>query len=201
MASVNPLPGGFERHRKMAGDGRRFASGRPISGIYVPPIVETCANCGRAIGALETPYLWNENTVCKRCYAILNEPEPVPLGSDESTDEPPQSTLSQIAQLTTAHQEPLDRPRRSSPAPSLQRGGIICPNPNCGFRGMPKKIRRGSYITAILLIFGLPPVLFLLLGPLFSLAAFILGILYLVLGIRNEYLCPRCKIKLRSERA
>jgi uncharacterized Tic20 family protein len=33
-----------------------------------------CANCGRAIGALEQPQSWLTNTVCPECYARLRGP-------------------------------------------------------------------------------------------------------------------------------
>jgi len=32
---------------------------------------EACANCGRAIGKLETAHLWNERVVCADCYGKL----------------------------------------------------------------------------------------------------------------------------------
>ena len=30
---------------------------------------ETCANCGTAIGKLETPCVWQEHVVCAACHA------------------------------------------------------------------------------------------------------------------------------------
>jgi len=33
--------------------------------------LETCANCQRAIGALETPQLFNDHVVCASCYSLL----------------------------------------------------------------------------------------------------------------------------------
>ena len=33
---------------------------------------ETCQNCGRAIGRLETPCIWKENVVCESCYKCLS---------------------------------------------------------------------------------------------------------------------------------
>src|SRR5690348_12581986 len=33
--------------------------------------LETCANCQRAIGALETPQLFNDHVVCAACYSLL----------------------------------------------------------------------------------------------------------------------------------
>jgi hypothetical protein len=37
---------------------------------------ETCENCGATIGALETPYLWQESTVCVECYERLSRRAP-----------------------------------------------------------------------------------------------------------------------------
>jgi hypothetical protein len=42
---------------------------------------ETCANCGRTIGKLETPFIHVTNVVCRECYDRLNpvvDAEPVP---------------------------------------------------------------------------------------------------------------------------
>jgi hypothetical protein len=33
--------------------------------------METCENCGRVIGNLESPHLWNENVVCAGCHVTL----------------------------------------------------------------------------------------------------------------------------------
>ena len=35
------------------------------------PASETCANCGRKIGRLETPHVWKENIVCAQCHRVL----------------------------------------------------------------------------------------------------------------------------------
>lgn len=37
--------------------------------------VETCENCGGAIGKLETPRVWNDVVVCVSCHAKLSAPE------------------------------------------------------------------------------------------------------------------------------
>ncbi len=38
---------------------------------------EQCENCGRTIGRLETPRVWNERVVCSACEAHLRQPTPV----------------------------------------------------------------------------------------------------------------------------
>ena len=35
--------------------------------------METCANCGSAIGKLETPFVWSGQTVCSACFAKLKQ--------------------------------------------------------------------------------------------------------------------------------
>ncbi|HWB53907.1 MAG TPA: hypothetical protein VG722_06930 [Tepidisphaeraceae bacterium] len=47
--------------------------------------METCANCGTNIGALETPYIWQDHIVCRKCYGALQptalnyQPPPPPV--------------------------------------------------------------------------------------------------------------------------
>jgi hypothetical protein len=35
--------------------------------------LQTCENCGRKIGRLETPNVWREHVVCADCYAVLSK--------------------------------------------------------------------------------------------------------------------------------
>jgi hypothetical protein len=57
---------------------------------------------------------------------------------------------------------------------------IICPNPNCGYRGPPRRKARGSIATGCLLsIFFLIP-----------------GIFYFMLMQGYRYYCPRCGIQI-----
>lgn len=59
---------------------------------------------------------------------------------------------------------------------------IICPNPNCGYRGPGKKTGASDgCLVLILLILGILP-----------------GILYLLFcGNRNGMVCPKCGMKVR----
>ena len=63
-----------------------------------------------------------------------------------------------------------------------RRGEIICPNPNCGFIGQPKRVARGSCLIGLILClcFLLP------------------GVLYLVFMQGYRYVCPRCGIQIRE---
>jgi len=60
---------------------------------------------------------------------------------------------------------------------------IICPNPNCGYRGPPKKVARGSMIVGVLLCC-------LMLLP---------GILYFIFMSGYRYLCPQCGVQLAND--
>src|SRR6266403_2723696 len=68
-------------------------------------------------------------------------------------------------------------PTRIAPQ-NLGPGDIICPNPQCGYVGPPKKEARGSLLVAILLCF-----LFLL--P---------GLIYMIAMSGYNYVCPRCGV-------
>ncbi len=39
--------------------------------LPIATAVETCDNCGRPIGKLETPHLWNDHVVCAACAETL----------------------------------------------------------------------------------------------------------------------------------
>lgn len=60
---------------------------------------------------------------------------------------------------------------------------IICPNPNCGYTGPPKKIARGSTLVGciLFLIMILP------------------GLLYFVFKGGYRYVCPKCGMQLANE--
>jgi hypothetical protein len=61
--------------------------------------METCRNCGRTIGNLETAHLFRGQVVCQQCNAVLNPPvaqvvppSAAPLGyAGPRQNEPPQS--------------------------------------------------------------------------------------------------------------
>jgi len=60
---------------------------------------------------------------------------------------------------------------------------IICPNPNCGYKGQPRRQTRGSVIVGLFLccLFLLP------------------GILYFMFKSGYRYLCPRCGMQIASD--
>jgi hypothetical protein len=83
-----------------------------------------CANCGRTIGPLETPYVYEENTVCGECADRLN----AELG--RSTVIVQQSDL---VDMTRA------RPARSCPV--------------CGSSRSPVAKSKGSTVVLLVLLF------------------------------------------------
>jgi len=59
---------------------------------------------------------------------------------------------------------------------------IICPNPNCGYKGKPEIKTRGSSLVGIVL-------LLLWLIP---------GVLYLIFYKKTYYICPKCGTQIRE---
>jgi hypothetical protein len=55
--------------------------------------MELCANCGEKIGKLETPFLWRDNVVCRRCYDRVRDdlatPPPIPVARVIAPPPPP----------------------------------------------------------------------------------------------------------------
>ena len=57
---------------------------------------------------------------------------------------------------------------------------IICPNPNCGYQGRPKRKARGSDLLLLILL-----------------ACFVVpGLLYLAFKSGYSYRCPNCGLKV-----
>ena len=60
---------------------------------------------------------------------------------------------------------------------------MICPNPNCGYRGKPKRKARGSVLVGLLLLcFFLLP-----------------GILYFIFKSGYRYSCPKCGLQIAAD--
>ena len=57
---------------------------------------------------------------------------------------------------------------------------IICPNPNCGYKGQPAKKSRGSVLVGLILC------LFFLLP----------GIIYFMFKSGYRYSCPKCGLQV-----
>ncbi len=99
-----------------------------------------------------------------------------------------------VAEIIDTEQEGVDAVRRELENPrtragmgaaarALAKGDIICPNPQCGYAGPPKRKAKGS----------------LVLGLLFMLFFIVPGLLYLLLTSGYRYMCPRCGVQVRSD--
>jgi hypothetical protein len=82
---------------------------------------------------------------------------------------------------------------------------IICPSPNCGYKGIAKQVARASRLVAVALL-----LLFLFEGVLAAPAAplplltrsllFVLPlILYMIIFRGYKYYCPKCGIQVGSD--
>lgn len=60
---------------------------------------------------------------------------------------------------------------------------FICPNPNCGYKGIPKRTARGSALVGLILLcfFILP------------------GLIYFMFKGGYRYTCPKCGMQIRSD--
>lgn len=85
--------------------------------------LETCENCGRTIGALETPYLWQSRTICFECRQRL-EKEALQAATSKSPSTPARSGILVSA---TPDIPPMESglPRRT-----VEQDSHICPH--CG---------------------------------------------------------------------
>ena len=77
------------------------------------------------------------------------------------------------------------------------KGEIICPNPNCGFVGAPRRKSRGSTfaILSLILLGLIAGLVNLLLGGLVFLAL----VLYAVFYRGYRYYCPTCGMQVASD--
>lgn len=61
---------------------------------------------------------------------------------------------------------------------------VICPNPNCGYRGPTMRVEKGSVVLGVLLM------LFVFVIP---------GLLYLIFMCGSKDICPQCGIQVGKE--
>lgn len=126
-------------------------------------VTEKCGNCGVTIGRLETPCVFRDHIVCMPCYDRLARSQP------EIVD-PVRPSTNEVAPPTIVYANKN----------ATEYGGMICPNPHCGFRGVPTKQKKGSTIILIFLL----------------LVAVIPGVFYAMLFNGTILKCPNCGMKL-----
>jgi len=139
--------------------------------------METCENCGRTIGNLETPAVWRERVVCAECHQRLN-------GSHARGGQgaPAASGVGHAGQSTAI---PYATPLHyvSARPQGMRKGERICPNPNCGYCGPGTREARGSGVIFIILI----------------LLWIIPGVIYWALCGGYRIVCPRCGMEWSVE--
>jgi hypothetical protein len=88
--------------------------------------MESCENCGAAIGNLETPGLWKDHVVCASCYARLTAPESTSTDALKRADlEAIRNEASRVYEQSRAYES------------SRLRGGIPPKkNPDGSYKGM-----------------------------------------------------------------
>lgn len=162
--------------------------------------MENCQHCVRQIGEHERTFRAGAYVVCEDCYTNLVESGAL-VGADYVED-----PLESIA--TAAALAPRRRSANRKTVPSSH--FIICPNPNCGFRGGGTKKRKASTGISLLLIllwlgFGLLYGFELLCGfdhhPaawVASVAAFLAWLGNTIFGHGKYLLCPRCGVRARD---
>jgi len=144
--------------------------------------LEKCENCGRTIGKLETPNLWDNHVVCAKCYETLSKaPASAPPIVIEDENFAPQKN-SYGAGFSS---------KTNSAVPARR-----CPI--CGSTAAPIKKNNGSIVVAVI---GLGLGILLLstgsgndfgLGLLF----FLIGLVAAITGAGRSWICPQCKTKL-----
>lgn len=156
---------------------------RRFFGIVPAMSLEKCANCDVTIGKLETPHVWGDAVVCAACYGRLD----VGRGSTETlTESDLVADLPERPPLFLQYGTPrrdLDDTPVARAAPYVPPGAIICPNPNCGYVGTPKRKSKGSAVIMIVLL----------------LLWVIPGVIYAIVYNGYTLTCPRCGIKVRDE--
>jgi len=170
--------------------------------------IESCQNCERKIGKLERAFIFKGKVVCAECDKRLRadsgnpiKKQPGPAAAEPANDHKQQligagilaavfglfvffsaRTLSYRAAIF-ASVITVSLIFAVCIADLFSNKPIICPNSNCRYRGLPKKIPRGNAIIGLLLC-----LLFLL--P---------GVLYFIFKGGYRYVCPRCGMQLRAD--
>lgn len=137
--------------------------------------METCENCGRIIGNLETPHAWRERVVCAECRQRLDR--------NATPEVPPPPPLNIAGHAAAIGVIPYGASAPPPPPFAMRHGERICPNPNCGYCGSGKKEARGSRLLFILLI----------------LVWIIPGLIYWAVCGGYRIVCPKCGMEWSVE--
>lgn len=132
--------------------------------------METCENCGKKIGNLETPKVFQDHIVCGECWEKLSPRE---IDYESAVPAAPVKMAGAAAGVTDLTQKYARYATRSGPV-----AGPACPA--CGYRGEMKRTPKGSTIVLILLL----------------LLWVIPGLIYLFVYQGHKYVCPQCGCKI-----
>jgi hypothetical protein len=140
--------------------------------------METCANCGRTIGNLETPRIFGEEVVCAGCWKTLWEQ------TETAAIETPPPLIDLHEQISTellAYESKADTRKRMAGAKQSKKvESLARACPVCGSSAAPKRRRKGSYfVFAFLLLFGVLP-----------------GLIYAIVYEGYTWTCSKCGAKI-----
>ncbi|HEX4124410.1 MAG TPA: hypothetical protein VHY37_06765 [Tepidisphaeraceae bacterium] len=140
-------------------------------------MVETCTQCGGAIGEVGTPHVWKDRIVCAACHARLR------AGRERAASAPPAPAVpAPSLGAATAAALPI-QPRTAFYAGATGRH-IQCIVVGCGYRGPSVEHREYSRPLAVLLLsLGIVP-----------------GVIYLLLHQTVNIRCPRCGAAVDPDR-
>jgi|GEM_PF-6979231 len=146
-------------------------------------IGEKCDNCLLIIKRMDAPQIHGKWVLCPECYERLKKDNELTEIKTASLPQPVRRRTKPV--ILRAAMRGIDAVAKSmvaSPA-SLPRGAIICPNPNCGYRGKPRRRARGSLFLLVFLfcLFIIP------------------GLLYLMFRSGYVLICPRCGLQIRED--
>ena len=170
--------------------------------------IESCQNCEREIGKLERAFIFKDKIVCAECDKRLraasgnpNEKRPAPATAEPANDHKQlligAGILAAVSGAFVFFSARTFSYRAAIFASVItvslifavciadlfSNKPIICPNTNCRYRGLPKRIPRGNvFIGLFLCLFFLLP-----------------GVLYFIFKGGYRYVCPRCGMQVRTD--
>jgi hypothetical protein len=164
-----------DAHIRKGNDGR-WVVAESVNGLFErpPPRVRDAVTTSNAFTDSHAgrPSSSPKLTTCDNCGRSI--------GALESTHQYDRHVVChECANRLQSHSTPT---ANSQKAPAPRRGEIICPNPNCGYVGKPKKQARGS----------------LAMGCLLTLIMILPGLIYFALMSGYTYICPKCGVEIRS---
>lgn len=140
-------------------------------------MVETCTQCGGAIGEVGTPHVWKDRIVCAACHARLR------AGRERAASAAAGPAMPLVPAPAAATATLPIHPRTAFYAGATGRH-IQCVVVGCGYRGPSVETREYSRPLAVLLLsLGILP-----------------GVIYLLMHRTVNIRCPRCGATVDPDR-